>query len=211
MFYLKAVRCSLVIFVSIFLFSCSGINNPVPDNNNFIPLHVGNSWSYHLTDYDSSGTVIYTYDQTTKIDRDTVISDKKWYTYNGYPAGIWFSNKADGYWAFIITNTGSLKNDTSLILYKYPANTGDVYGNIYFPTEVVSTNEEVTVPAGTFKAIHFSISYQKLNSYMLDSYEVYVVPRVGLIKQMQVGKKSDGSKYIVYKDELVSYSITKTL
>ncbi len=207
MFILKRALYTFILIAPIIFTSCSESTSPYSNNDGLIPLSVGNSWSYQFTDYDSSGAVIYTEIQTNKIDKDTIISNNIWYGYNYIPVSVWFINKADGYWSFAKRNGNTLMNDTSIIVYKYPTKAGDVYGNPYTPSEVISTEEEITVPAGTFNAIHITTNYSSLNNNFLYSFETYIVPHIGVIKLEQIGKKSNGDTYIVYKSELESYSL----
>jgi hypothetical protein len=50
-------------------------------------------------------------------------------------------------------------------------------------------------------------TYNGSTNYLLDSFETFITPGIGIIKRMQIGKKYDGTKFIVYKDELESYSL----
>ena len=198
------------LFVSslVLLLSCSECTSPELDNlNGLIPLKMGNSWNYKFTDYDSSGTIVQTENQIETIVKDTTITNSIWYSYNYLPNGVWFTNKTDGYWSFVKKGTGNIVKDTSTIVFKYPTNVGDVYGNVDIPKEVIATNEEITVPAGTFKVIHITTNYQSLNNYLLNSFETYIAPKIGVIKEMQIGKKPNGNTFVAFKRELESYTL----
>jgi len=123
------------------------------------------------------------------------------------PPGIWHVNKSDGYWAFVKGGTGNIVNDTSILAYKYPTQVGNIYGDPETPREVISVDEMITVPAGEFKVIHLITTYIGSTNYLIDSFETFITPGVGVIRHMQIGKKYDGSKFVVYKNELESYSI----
>ena len=207
MFSSKGTQYLLFILTSLLLFSCSNSTEPDETINELIPLKIGNKWNYKMTIYDSLGSISYREDITTSIDRDTFINGIKWYGYNTPPTRIWHTNKSDGYWTFVKAGTGNVVNDTSLLVYKYPTQVGDVYGNPDMPREVVSVDEEITIPAGKFKAIHLVTTFTGSTNYLLDSFETFITPGLGVIKVMQIGKRSDGTKFIVYKNELVSFEL----
>jgi hypothetical protein len=73
--------------------------------------------------------------------------------------------------------------------------------------EVVSISEMLTVPAGNFEVIHIITTYLFSTNYELNSFETFIAPGVGIIKRIQIGKKYDGTKFVVFKDELESYSL----
>ncbi|VAX28340.1 hypothetical protein MNBD_IGNAVI01-1010 [hydrothermal vent metagenome] len=206
MFDQKVFIYSLVLFSSL-LFGCSESTSPEEADANLIPLKIGNTWSHNFTDYDSNGVVTSTKLQISTIDRDTTFSNKRWYSYSHIPRGVWFINKDGGYWSWIKASLLHLENDTSVVVYKYPTFAGDIYGDVETPTEVISIDEEITVPAGKFKVIHYVTRYISSDNYLIDSFEKFIAPGIGVIKTMQVGKKANGDKFIVYKRELESYSL----
>jgi len=207
MFYQKFLIYSLVLFSSLLLLNCSESTAPEDTEGDLIPLKIGNTWSHNFTSYDSSGVVTYTELQISTIDRDTTFLNKKWYSYSHIPSGVWFTNKDNGYCSWIKASLLHLENDTSVVVYKYPTFVGDIYGDSETPTEVISVDEEITVPAGKFKVIHFVKTYTSSDNYLIDSFEKFIAPGIGVIKTMQVGKKANGEKFIVYKRELESYSL----
>ena len=199
-----ALKCFFYfLFVSsiIFVSSCSESTSPELDNSNgLIPLKIGNSWNYEFTDYDSSGTIVQTENQINTIVKDTTIMNAIWYSFNYLPNGLWFTNKTDGYWSFVKKGTGNITEDNSLIVFKYPTVAGDIYGNFDTPTEVIATDEEITVPAGTFKLIHVKTNYQSSNNYLLNSFETYIAPKIGVIKEIQIGKNPMGIHLLLLKE-----------
>jgi hypothetical protein len=198
-----------LLFILSALLICSCSESTEPDNtiNQLIPLKIGNTWNYSRTVYDSTGTVEYTENINSSVEKDTSIEGIKWYGYSDVPAGIYFTNKSNGYWAFVKANTGNFLNDTSLLVYKYPTKVGDIYGDPETPREVISLDEKITVPAGEFKVIHLITTYIGSTNYLIDSFETFIAPGVGIIKHMQIGKKYDGTKFVVYLDELESYTL----
>jgi len=170
-------------------------------------LKIGNTWNYSRTVYDSTGFVLYTWDINSSIQRDTIINYTKWYGFIDAPGSVYFTNKSDGYWALQTKVPEYFPNDTSYIVYKYPTQVGDIYGNPETPREVISVDEMITVSAGEFEVIHIITTFIGSTNYELDSFEIFITPGIGIIKRMQLGKKNDGTKFVVFKDELESYSI----
>ena len=203
----KSALCFVFIAIAILISNCSETTEPENPSAGIIPLKVGNSWNYKLTSYDSSGSISYIENQNSTIIKDTSISNYTWYAYNDVPNGIWFTNKSDGYWAFIKANTGSIINDTLIFVYKYPTNVGDIYGDPASPMVVMAINKFLSVPAGTFNVIHIVSTSVDTTNYLIDSFELFIAPQVGIIKTMQIGRKPNGDKFIVYKRELESYEL----
>lgn len=200
------ISLSIVLFsISIFYLGCSDSVNPEDYfQNNPIPLKIGNSWNYLLTNYDSTETISYTHNNLENVITDTVISNMRWYSLNSSPKGEWFTNKADGYWGFVkANNQNKLIKDTTFLIFKYPTVVGDKYRDY----EVVAVDEEVVVPAGKFNCVHITVRYPHSNNYLLDSFEILFKPGLGKVKWMQIGKRAGNKKYVVYKSELSSYSL----
>lgn len=206
MFSSKGKLHLLIILSSLLIYNCSESTEPDDSINELIPLKIGNTWNYLRTVYDSTGIVSYTEDITSTVVKDTTIDGNTWYSYNNIPTGIWYTNKSDGYWVFVKADYGYSLNDSSWIVYKFPCLEGEKYGEPNFPIEVISTDEMISVPAGQFKTIHL-ITYWDFTNYLMHSFETFITPDLGIVKRMQIGKLYDGTKFIVYKDELVSYSI----
>ena len=207
MFTSKSVIYSLIIVTGFLFSNCSESTEPDVLSKDLIPLKINNSWNYKQTVYDSSGVIVRVENQSSTIIKDTIILSQLWYSFSDVPDGIWYTNKTDGYWAFVKANTGSTLNDSSLLVYKYPTKVGDIYGDADSPIEVVSIDEEITVPAGSFKAIHIIINYLSSQKYLRDSFEIFIAPQIGVIKRLQIGKKPNGNKFIGFQSELESYSL----
>ena len=206
MFSLKEIRYLLIIVTLIFTYCCSEPTESNPFPSELIPLKIGNTWNSIRTVYDSTGIVLYTENITSTIDKDTTIEGSNWYGYSDTPKWIWFTNKSDGYWGYAKFFNGGSLIDTFLLVYKYPAKVGDVYDGLSYRREVVSLDELIFVPAGTFRTIHFVDTYIDSSNYFLDSFDTFVAKRVGIVKRTQIGRKSDGSKYVVLDEELENYT-----
>jgi hypothetical protein len=214
MFSLKVNQFLLLILLSSILFlSCSESTEPDSSTFSFIPLTIGNKWEYKVTHFDSTGNVTNQIYGTRTIFKDTVVKGITWYAYTGDFRGNWNTNKSDGYWVFIEPDSVSSINDTSWIVYKFPTHLGDIYGSTDHPTEVVSTNESISVPAGNFRTIHYRIELDDIIffNYLGVSFDSYVCPGLGIVKTMQIGKKYDGTKFVVWQSELTNHNIKQNL
>ena len=203
-------KSSLFLFIvtSVYLFSnCSETTEPELTSNGLIPLKNGNSWNYILTSYDSSNVFLYDENQNSTVVKDTTFLNQSWFAYSDLPSGVWYTNKSDGYWSFVKANTGNVLNDTSVLIFRFPTQVGDVYGTADRPREVVATDENISVPAGNFRVIHIITTFPTSTIYLLHSFEEFIAPQIGIIKAMQIGKRSDGTNFVVYKKELVSYTL----
>jgi len=208
MFSLKLIHSLLfILLLSILILRCSEPTEPNSSPSVIIPLKIGNTWNYSRTVYDSTGFVYYTDNIISSVQRDTIINYTKWYGFTDAPGSVYFTNKLDGYWALQTIAYPYFPNDTSFIVYEYPAHVGDIYGSPNSPREVVSVDEHITVSAGEFEVIHIVTTFIGSNNYQLDSYEIYITPGIGIIKRMQLGKKYDGTKFVVYKYELENYTL----
>lgn len=192
---------TLVVFVA-----CNTGNDPEDSKKQLIPLAKGNSWSYVQTTFDTIGRAYSPgYYVENKVISDTMIANEKWYHSEGYPNNVWLTNRSNGFWQYVKAGvTATLKRDTMVYVFSYPAKIGDKSHTL----EVVSIDKEVTVPAGTFRCIHYLHKEINSTNYLIDSFEYFVVPGLGIIKWQQVGKLSGNRKWIVYKSELTNYSIT---
>ena len=202
---------SLLVFVLaiLLLFSCSEPTEPDSSIFELVPLDVGNEWEYAITRYDTTGNILYEHNGTSKIFKDTVFNGIRWYCDIPYYICNWYTNKSDGYWIFYQTMNGQTLRDTAILLYKYPTYVGEIYGNPEYPSEVVSVDEEISVPAGNFKVIHITHDLTADNYSPMISYETYICPGIGFIKSMQIGKREDGTKYVIEKSELVRFQLKR--
>jgi hypothetical protein len=205
MFTSRFLPCSIIL-LSFFFSSCSDTSSPdISSNIDIIPLKKGNTWHYRMTGYDSTGSYSYP-DESSIIINDTIIfNNQTWYSYNDIPSGFWYTNKSDGYWVLFRSADGKSGNDTTLLLYKYPTFPGDAYGEI----KVISINEELELPIGNFKVIHYSHDFEISDNPLLGSFHTYVASGIGVVKIMQLGKRSDGSSFKVYERELKGFSLAE--
>jgi hypothetical protein len=170
--------------VLVTLASCTSTTEPQAPSV-ILPLTVGNMWIGRATDY-RPDTVRIRLD-TIMVEKDTVIDGERRSLFN-FQNG--YLNRSDGAYFWALGPDGA-----PTLLYKYPAAAGDEVryafatgqGNdsIRASIRVLSTNEPVTVPAGTFICHHY---YRSSNFGQYDSH-VYLAPGVGFIKSIAIPKE----------------------
>lgn len=204
MFTHKSLVYLFLIFFLPLLFSCSNSTSPESlDENEVIPLTMGNSWSYNYTYLDDNGNQTNSGKMESTIDKDTTVSDITYYRYSNHHL-VWYTNKDDGYRAF----NSIPDKETEILMYKYPVSKGDIYGTSEYSVEVISVNEKITVPFGTFNVIHYSTtklnSNSIMNNYEVKSLETFVAPGIGLVKRIFIAIDSNGGEFVVNSEELES-------
>lgn len=159
-----------------------------PATPSLIPLQIGNNWNYRSTMQD---TVITTHFNT--VIGDTSIRDEDWFimTYDNQ-VSVLLNNRSDGLWFW---NNSKSTMGTSILYYRYPVPAGtEYYTTDSVFVSVVSVNESVTVPMGTFSCYHYTMKYPG-NAV----YQEYYCPGTGLIKLEKY--YVDGS-IIILKDKV---------
>jgi hypothetical protein len=107
-------------------------------------------------------------------------------------------NKLDGTHLIKQSINGTNVSSIESLLFKYPATLNEVYLSYdSVKVKVISINENVTVPAGTFSCYHYQTNE---NGYLSDN---YISPGVGMIKQNNLKLQTND----IEKLELISYTI----
>lgn len=152
---------SLGLFV---LFGCTS-DNPtgasVPSGV-IMPLAIGNQWIQRYVLY--SDTQHETRD-TIKVLSDTLINNQRWYLVSDGPYGVLMANQSDGLWI----RSGGI----SWLVWKYPANPGDVYHRPADSVRVASTSRTITVTAGTYRCYEYRINHNP---------PIFIAPNVGMVR-----------------------------
>jgi hypothetical protein len=78
------------------------------------------------------------------------------------------------------------------LLYKYPANVGDLYST---HLKVICRDSSISIPNASYKCYGYS------SPVAID----YVSPGIGLIREEWYKKLFDGSEYLYQKQELLDY------
>ena len=187
----------LLVAVSFMIAGCSSSNEP--SVMELFPLKVGNTWTFNFTDEDNVTTEVV----NTVKNEITILQNEKWFVldYDNELQSV-CKNKSDGFW-FADYNTES-KIYTPELVYKYPASTGNQYEtNSGIKVKVVSINEKITVPFGTFDCYHYEIDYG--DDMVTDE---YFAPNVGLIKLVSYAVEA-GQKIKKSTTELKSFVFKK--
>lgn len=168
----KFIFCfSLLLFYS----GCKDTATEPTTNEQFYPLQIGNYWNYRLLKYDSLGNLT---DNSIvlpeRILRDTVINGEKWFLLNvmGYLSmvDIPYINKSNG------LHTWSGRN--AEIVYKYPANIGDVCGD---SLKIVGINQRTTTIAGDFTCVVYKKEKYDPTLFWI-YYNTFIAPGYGKVK-----------------------------
>lgn len=196
---MKILNIILFLIIITLVQSCSDINNSPVDEitKDIIPLAVGNTWSYHTSLYDTAGNVFKELNSSREITGDTLIDNITWYYYE---TNAWFcSIFKDGYHIYDPYRTDSLRN---LLNYKYPCAAGDKYSYYY---EVAKIDTQITVPAGTFNCIMYTLRMQTPMDFAYIDF--FIKPGVGYIKTIEYSFTENRSLYVYDISELLSWEL----
>lgn len=198
----QVVKLFIGIISILILTTCSSkVTSPEENkSSSIIPLKLGNTWEYYVTYFDSVGIMYEAKHVSQFVNGKINILDLTWYCYNSYK-NYWYTNKSDGYWLYYKSTNGA--EDQSMLIYKYPTIVGEKYADI----DVISVDEEIQVPAGKFKCIHLLQGSDSPSDNSDYSSEIYLCPKIGLIRSVQMKRKSNGEKFIMAKCELTNYTL----
>jgi hypothetical protein len=144
------------------------------------------------TNFDSTGAVVYTQEDTIRIFRDTTIQNEKWYI--GY--GI-LTNRTDGLYDY---QPGSAS--PASLKYKYPALAASSYQYRGSMVKVLSITDTISVQAGTFVCHLYRTGLDSV-SYFDDYYS----RGIGLIKREAFNPLASGAVYKYLEYELKAYQL----
>ncbi len=164
--------------------------------NVILPMALNNMWIYRISQMDSSGNIIKSWIDTTKVTKDTIVNNEKWYAPEKEP-NEFMTNRTDGLYG----NVFSPKME-----YKYPASIGDsILLSWGFYRKVVSINDTITVNGKLYHA------YKTIDDFPSDpnvsSYINYYVPNIGQVKLEAIANNLKSHKYIYMTLELISYKL----
>jgi hypothetical protein len=166
----------------------SNSKNLQENNNVIVPMAEGNYWTYLRYYYNSSkknsiieiDTIQFLFGEKVKLNNEV------WYQWGLKDCGFNFigRNKEDGFWNITHDKKTNFSIDSAYLFFKYPTYIGDVWYNKNHSDsmQTLSVDEDVIVPAGKYKCIHYLIE-GKNNSKK----DVYFTPGVGMIKYEFIG------------------------
>ncbi len=195
-FILSISTILIIIFLTYLIQSCSENSNLIVEDysSQIVPLDIGHKWEYHNIIYDSSGSILSDFNTSSTIIDDTTIESTKWFYFD--KNAVYFSTFSDGYHTYDKYEVDSLKNT---LVYKYPCNAGDIYSK-YLVSKV---DTQITVPAGSFKCILYSV---RLKTQMEFEYrDIFVKPGVGVVKSVDYGFVENSPLFIYRVQELLNH------
>ncbi len=179
-----------VCFFAILLSSCTTSDNdqdPQDPESNFYALTLGNEWVYKNYKYNST---TQTYDDTGVIDSVSVVGTEvvgtnTYFNFRRFTTGNVPGNPSGEYFELLRDSLGYLVRDDGSIKYANNDFTARVlseaeWGNVY--DQLISTNNEITVEAGTFVSTYtqrYAILSNGEQSNGLDHF--YYADGIGLI------------------------------
>lgn len=113
-----------------------------------VPLAIGNQWTTRTSNYNAEGKLRSSSIRTSQIISDTTIDGERWFVAHTPASGdnpsstSLGTNRPDGFY--------TLRSGVPMLSAKYPASVGDSYQGFGGDVKVVSTNEKISVPKGTF-------------------------------------------------------------
>ncbi|MEA1980948.1 MAG: hypothetical protein U9N54_08240 [candidate division Zixibacteria bacterium] len=142
------------------------IANNIVANDEIIPLADGNKWVYNIKVFDSTNVQIYSGVDSSWVARDTTLDNQLWHILADKDGPFQIAtNRDDGYYARDVTLASGTTDIDSVgeayLSAKYPVNVGETFPNkTGFITEVLSTDDSVTVPAGSFSCYKYKRTEQ---------------------------------------------------
>lgn len=167
-----------------------------------MPLVVGNTWSYLLSEYDTTGALVDSFTFSRAILSDTVISAEHWYDIDPIRSNCYcYCNRDDGVW---IQTSGV----TPFLIAKYPAEIGEQWLAVdgAYIIEVTGVGVAGVVPAGTFVGYEYKW-YRASPSAVFDEIREFWCPGIGNVSERFYNKNRFGFLMLESKRELVRYSI----
>ena len=175
------------------------VTNPTPVPKIW-PLKVGNQWTLENRVTDSLGDLVRVDTSVVLIAKDTVIQQETWYipTVNGVrdPDMNLVTNRNSGLW-----QGGS----NGYLLFKYPAKAGDTYVIPMGKATVLSVNDTMQVPVGTFICHTYKwVGDGEVNRAFQWQ---YFAPGVGWVASVEFYKTPGGTVYPGVYHLLISYEL----
>lgn len=193
---------------ALLLASCKKESPVSPNFPEFLlPLKVGNWEALRTSTFDTTGTEIYSFNDTIRVFADTIIASDHWFltTYANYA----LTNRSDGVWAVRFDfNPIQISYDLYGVVshfFKYPANEGDQW-EIHADTSswsLVSKSASIEVPNG----LHTCYLYRLVEVGFDAKVDYYIEPGIGIVAQKTYVKTISGREYLDQSSVLVSYKL----
>jgi len=174
-------------FLVAILFATMNCNKSNPVANNYasgeiIPLKVGNTWVWQISNYDTSGAISSTTFDSVWVSQDTIVDGQKffllWEQYKQSDGTI--SQLASSFFARNLSSGFSRRDGSQeTVIYNYPYKNGD--------STVIGSNVSITLTSGT---TYICIVYQTpAGSYFANGRlqtlfeKSYICPNIGIVKK----------------------------
>lgn len=199
---------TLFLSVVLFVAACDSTSIPAEDAgiDALVPLAVGNEWIWRTVERSTHRGEV---EETVRFDTVRVVSDtsllgESWFRLRERNGEYLVANRPSGYWQRMPPEAG---DGNQLLVYKYPAVTGDLFTRPSWPDssekQVMSLDTTITVPAGTFSAVHYA---QIWNDKPITC-DYFVAPGVGLVKKVLPWIEIDSGDIIrVDTQELIRFT-----
>ena len=162
--------------------------------NGIIPLKIGNTWTYRETNFNPNGSVSSVTQYGLIVTKDTIAQNERWFQFS---SGSWGRNSQDG----LLLNMFHSWDDI-VLAYKYTATVGDMCEALdYVTTKVISTNDVISVPKGSFSCYKYQSNRTDFPDNRLEMIE-WFSPNIGLVR-----KEEWGLGYLSSVSELTAYTL----
>ncbi len=189
----------ILIFAVVLITACSESSSPSVKKNEIFPLKAGNSWTYQSKSID---TTIIT---NLWVEKDTLIQGESWYKILADSMfSYYYKNLDDGLWALDMQDFIYYK--PSNLIYKYPAKVNDEYYIEHEKYKIISIDQKVEVPAGTFSCYVYQNDYSNFDGHHYFN-EVYLSQGTGIIKSITYDNKENNENDTINNIELTSYTL----
>jgi hypothetical protein len=166
-------------------------NDTITSQKEIWPLALGNTWTYDVFIYDSTGNVRQSASGSISVVRESVINNSKWYQIS--TSDWWFANRDSGLYLRIDTDT--------CLYFKYPGNVKDSsyvipYGSY---STIFSTDTSITTKSGKYSCYAYNVNRGFFTRYFSVG--------VGIIKEEQYLLTNSGRRYMYISMSLSSVSL----
>ncbi len=185
-----------------YLFKGGTAPEPCQPNTNpdvLINLNVGTWFVTDVTEYNTSGGIDSSYQTLSTVISDTLIADSLWMVVEDTTSidHTYTVNRVDGVWYWSDTLT-----PPEALALKYPATVGDSYPYYDATVYVVSIDEQITVPAGTFSCYYYRVDVPVVGTLA----KIWCAPNIGIVKAEEYGLNLIWP-YLKTKIELANYQL----
>ncbi len=188
----------LSVIAIIVITSCDGGGTDPTNNDEILPLKIGNYWKFDAVGYDTLGNILEQSTITFKVVSDTIINNEIVYIME-----IGESNIQKGTAAFIKRADGvyTYEKHNTYLEVKYPVSIGEKFNAAKDTVIVESTNFNYVTTIGNFSCYQYTWSYSDRKE------SLYFKPSVGYVANEIFRRTVSGRYYLVSKMVLKEYKV----